>query len=178
MVFGISVSCQLAVLLVIFGPMEEMNTKMYEVDYLVMPLLDEAAAQSLAASLRTGLTALSAEIAEEGAPKMVPLAYDLPRRIGEKKFTFTDAYFGWMRFHVEPSKQEAVKELFTRESQLLRHLIITLDKNALLAEKKQAEARAKRAAEKSLENTEAEAKAPENAEAAIDKEIDSMVAES
>ena len=161
--------------LVLSVPMEEITTKIYEVGYLVIPLLDAAAIESLAAKFKSGLTALGATITEEGAPKMTSLAYTLSRRISEKKFDFNDGYFGSFRYEIEPAKADAVKELFVREGQLLRHLIVALDRNALLAEKKQAEARAKRAAEKALEDAAAPA-AEGVGEAAIDKEIDSLLA--
>lgn len=157
--------------------MDEKNMKIYEVGYLVIPLLDETAVQSLAASLKSGLTALGATITEEGAPKMTSLAYTLSRRIGEKKFDFAEGYFGSFRYDAMPETAAAIKELFDREEKLLRTLIVSLDRNALLAEKKQAEARAKRALEKAAETAEAgEAGAtPVEGEAAIDKEIDNLL---
>ncbi|MES2953708.1 MAG: hypothetical protein V4674_04095 [Patescibacteria group bacterium] len=125
--------------------MKEPNeTTLYEIGYVLMPLLTPENALEEAAQVKNGVEKLGAEMTEEGSPKMIPLGFPMPRRISDKKFNFQDGYFGWMRFRLNPSKISEVKDILVRREvhgSMLRHLLISVDEKALIADAKAAEAK-------------------------------------
>ena len=146
---------------------------MYEIGYLVMPIVAEETAREEHAAICAGLEKLGAVISEDENPRMRPLAYSIPRRISDKKFNFTDAYFAWIRYEVDPSVAAAVKEMLDRRQNILRHLTISLDKKGLIAAAEAKAAREKAAAEHA-------AKAAPEAEGEmtneqLDKQIEEML---
>ncbi len=119
------------------------ETTLYEVGYILAPLLTPDAALEEGTELKKSLTARGAEITEEGSPKMIPLGYPMPRRIADKKFNFQDGFFGFFRFRLAPAHAEKVKDLLTKKElgQMLRSLFVTVDEKAVLADEKAAAAK-------------------------------------
>lgn len=117
------------------------DTKLYEIGYLVMPLLAAEAVTAEAEELKAGLVSLGATITEEGAPKVAPLGFKMSRRIGEKKYDFQDGFFGYFRFELEPTKALAAKEWWDKRTNLLRYLLIAVDEAAIIADEKAAAAK-------------------------------------
>jgi ribosomal protein S6 len=63
-------------------------------------------------------------IGEEGLPKAIKLAYEMDKVINNKKTSFDSAYFGWVKFEVNPKSIEAIKEELEELESVLRFLII------------------------------------------------------
>lgn len=154
---------------------KERGMNMYEVGYLVMPIVAEETAREEHAAIRAGLEKLGAIISEEDVPRMRPLAYSIPRRISDKKFNFTDAYFAWIRYEVSPALAASVKEMLDRRENLLRHLTISLDKKGLIAAAEAKAAREKAAAEHAA-TVKTEEGETEMTNEQLDKQIEDMLA--
>ena len=154
---------------------KQLGMNMYEIGYLVMPLVPEDAALSEHSAIKAGLEKIGAVIGRDEAPRLRPIAYSIPRRISDKKFNFTDAYFGWVRYEVDPSLTAAVRDLLDRRENLLRHLIISIDKKEIAAAEAALAAQANAAAvAPEADASDVQAEAP--TEALIDKQIDEMIA--
>jgi ribosomal protein S6 len=122
--------------------MKETNeTSLYEVGYLVMPLLAPEAALEEHEAVKKGIESLGGKITEDGTPKMTGLGYPMPRRIGEKKYNFQDGFFAWVRFELAPVKSLVAKEWLDKRENFLRYLLVTVDEKALLADKAAVEAK-------------------------------------
>lgn len=108
--------------------MEE--TKTYELGLLLTPLLTE---EGVAALLTTGalkqlFVRQGLELSSADAPKMIPLAYTIRKRIDNKNQVFREAYFASLRFAAAP---EAIPELtaqLRKSGEVIRSLVISLPK--------------------------------------------------
>ncbi len=108
-----------------------------------MPLLTPEKALEDALDIKNAIIKAGAEMTEEGSPKMIPLGFPMPRRIGDKRFNFQDGHFGWMRYRLYPGKAPLVKEQMDKRmlGNMLRYLLVSVDEKALIADAKAAEAK-------------------------------------
>lgn len=106
--------------------MENDSTKkLYEVGYLLIPLIPEDKVADEVNVLRSYIETAGGFIVSEDQPKMRRLAYDIKQRgIASKKSRFNDAYFGWMRFHAASEGVLTVEEAFDKNDKVLRYLVI------------------------------------------------------
>jgi ribosomal protein S6 len=107
-------------------------------------------------------------------PKMMELAYEMSRTIDNKKTWFTTAYFGWVKFDLEPAALAAVEEVLKRDEEVIRYMVLKTVRENTIAQKRSMSrpARARDAAP----TEEGEAAAPANPEE-IDKQIEALVTE-
>lgn len=96
----------------------------YEVGYLVLPSLPEDKVPEVATVVREvfvkeGGMEISAE-----EPVKRDLAYSMSKTIGASRYVLTDAYFGWIKFEVGPSKIEAINLKLRKIPEILRFLLI------------------------------------------------------
>lgn len=105
----------------------EKESKMYEVGYLISPLVpvDKIADEALA--LRKVIEDKQGLLISEGEAKMQKLAYTIEKDgVGK----FDDAYFGWIRFFADSGVLADIKKSFEDIKDVLRFLIVKLDKEA------------------------------------------------
>jgi ribosomal protein S6 len=93
----------------------------YELAFHVLPTVAEGEVPAVFDKLKAALTKAGAEIIDEEAPKRFDLAYEIVKYLEGRNRKFSSAYFGWVRFTAEPEVVEAMPEL-------LRHLLIKLNK--------------------------------------------------
>lgn len=143
------------------------DKKLYEVGYLLTPLIAEEKVGEEVNALRNSIESEGGFIASEEMPKMRKLAYEVSHSItGGKKKKYEDAYFGWMRYNVSPDKAEGINASFKKNPNVIRFLII----NATVEQPKPLRDESKRLAPK-------KDKKPAMSEQEIDKEIDQLVKE-
>lgn len=100
----------------------------YELAFHVLPTVAEGEVASVAQSLKDAITKAGGEITSEEAPERFDLAYDIVKYLEGRNRKFSSAYFGWVRFTLDPQQLAEVSEVVEATSQLLRHLIIRLNK--------------------------------------------------
>jgi hypothetical protein len=65
-------------------------------------------------------------------PKLINLAYEISKTINTKKNQFNKAYFGWVKFEIDPSKIAEIKNKIESFPEILRFLIIkTVKENTI-----------------------------------------------
>ena len=106
--------------------MENDSTKrLYEVGYLLMPLIPEDKLADEVNVLRSHIESAGGLITTEEQPKTRHLGYDIRQRgIVSKKLRFEEAYFGWMRFQASGTEVLAITDAFDKNDKILRSLII------------------------------------------------------
>ena len=115
---------------------KEVEPRVYELGYLLSPLLSDEDKESLVATLKELFTKRGGEILSDGAPEFIDLAYRIPRIIDNKRAWFDQAYFGWVKFELDPAKVEALKEILDRQATLIRYLFLsTVRENTVLSKK-------------------------------------------
>lgn len=138
----------------------------YELAYLVTPLLPEAGLEEQVAAVKKGIEAAGGTILSEEYPKMRYLAYTITKKIANKNVHFSEAYFGWMRFQAEPSVASPVEELLRKNDHIVRSLLIVASKDD--PKKKSAESEESAPA--------GEGEVPKITDQEIDREIDQLIA--
>ena len=100
----------------------------YELAFHVLPTVAEGEVSDVFTSLKTTIEKAGGTITTEEAPKRFELAYEIIKLLEGRNRKFTSAYFGWIRFTLEPVQLEEVTESVEAVPQLLRHLVIRLTK--------------------------------------------------
>lgn len=99
--------------------------KLYEVGYLLIPLISEDKIADEVNSLRLYVENAGGFIVSEEQPKMRKLAYEIKQRgMASKRSRFEDAYFGSIRFQATAEAALAINESFDKNGKVLRYLII------------------------------------------------------
>lgn len=107
--------------------MEE--TKTYELGLLLTPLLtEEGVTGLLGGALKAMFERHQLAITETSAPKMIPLAYTIRKRIDNKNQIFREAHFVSLRFSALPENIPAFREELRKASEVVRFLLITIPK--------------------------------------------------
>ena len=138
------------------------NREIYELGFLVLPSISEEDASRVLDSLRkiivkAGATEISAE-----APLKQKLSYSMSKTIGASKYLVDEAYIGWIKFELEPSRINVVKSEAEKLEEILRLLIIRAPRETHFTF-----AKARARAEEGQRETEAEINGPKEGVAAV-----------
>lgn len=100
----------------------------YELAFHVLPTVAEGEVQEVFANLKSIIEKAGGTVVSEEAPARFDLAYEIIKYLEGRNRKFTSAYFGWVRFTLQPSQVEEINEALEGVNQLLRHLLIRLNK--------------------------------------------------
>ncbi|MCA9362783.1 30S ribosomal protein S6 [Candidatus Kaiserbacteria bacterium] len=100
----------------------------YELAFHVLPTVAEGEVAEVFQTLKDLITKAGGELGVEEAPARFELAYEIVKHLEGRNRKFSSAYFGWVRFTVDPAKVEHLDEEIGGNKSILRHLIIKLTK--------------------------------------------------
>lgn len=145
--------------------------QVYELGYLVLPSIPEENLPQVVDSIKKIIAGAGGRDFDGEMPFKRSLAYSMSKVVGASKYVVDDAYIGWLKFEMEPSSVNEVKEGVEKMSEILRFLLIKAPRESEFTFAKALEAEeAKRAAEREAESTLAE-KAPEDAESSPEEDV-------
>jgi ribosomal protein S6 len=107
----------------------DVEVSTYELAFHVLPTVAEGEVSTVFQTLKDIITKNGGELTIEEAPARFDLAYEIVQYLEGRNRKFTSAYFGWVRFTVQPSEIEKVTEEVAAVKELLRHILIKLTKN-------------------------------------------------
>jgi ribosomal protein S6 len=109
--------------------------KVYELGIHLLPTLSEADVQVEFSKIKSQIEKLEGEFISESTPRLMTLAYEIPKTIKAQKRWYETAYFGWVKFELE-AKELAVFEKFVKELEhTLRYLIVkTVREDTIVSE--------------------------------------------
>lgn len=105
---------------------EERELANYELAFHVLPTVAEGEVSNVFQSLKDIITNHGGSLTVEEAPARFDLAYEIVKYLEGRNRKFTSAYFGWVRFTIDPSKIEEVVAEVEAKNELLRHLLTKL----------------------------------------------------
>lgn len=109
--------------------------RVYELGYLVMPTVDEGNLSTERDALVALITRHNGIVIDEGNPVLIDLAYSIDKMIKNKKNTFTQGYFGWIKFDAAPGDVEALTAEVEKQDSLIRFLMVkTVRENTLTSD--------------------------------------------
>ena len=115
--------------------MPEEEQKIYELGYLLAPIVSDEKVESENERIRDVLESFGRIISNE-APIMKDLEYEMDKIITGKKYNFSSAYFGFFIFETEPQNIENIKKEIEKNDNIIRFIIIARTKDSLLEKKK------------------------------------------
>lgn len=100
----------------------------YELAFHVLPTIAEGEVETVFQNLKDAITKHDGNIISEEAPARFDLAYEIIKYLEGRNRKFSSAYFGWVRFEIDPAKVGEISEMVEADKQFLRHLVIKLTK--------------------------------------------------
>jgi len=151
----------------------ENDLMVYEIGYHLLPTIDEPDVPSQSLKVKSIIEENGGAIISEEMPKMIVLAYDISKNIDSKKHKFKKAYFGWVKFEIDPSLVSNIKSNIETLGSVLRFIIIkTVRENTLHVPKVPM---FKKESNDHEENDEEMVEKTKVSEEEIDKSIDELV---
>jgi ribosomal protein S6 len=106
------------------------DPKVYEIGYLLVPLVPEADKASVVEKEITSLiNKLGGIIISESAPEMRKLEYTIRKMLNNKYSKFANAYFGAIKFELNPADINKVNDAAKKSDNILRYLLIESSRN-------------------------------------------------
>ena len=147
--------------------------KVYELGYLLLPTLTDEEVGKEYANLKDSVVKQGGEVISDEIPKKIPLAYSMEKIVSNSRQKLNAAYFGWIKFAMDPEKVLELKKNLSQNPQLIRFLIFRTVKENTIATKRFVRDIPYR--RPPIVRKKEEATGPINKEE-IDKEIEAMVA--
>jgi ribosomal protein S6 len=151
---------------------EDVNGRVYELGYLLVPTIEEIDVPVQYGNLKELISSLGGVAISDEMPKMIPLAYSMVKVVSNIRNKFNTAYFGWTKFTMDAEKILELKKKLDLDPNFIRFLILKTVKENTIAAKRFV--RSDVLHKKPVKKTDEEAM-PINKEE-VDKEIDAMVA--
>jgi ribosomal protein S6 len=144
----------------------------YEVGFHLLPVIEESNVPTEALNIKAIIEENGGTIISEEMPKMVALAYDISKVVDTKRQKFNKAYFGWVKFEMDPSQILNVKNKVESSANVLRSLIVKTVREDTLHAHKIPMFRKENPKEEKGEDV---VEKPKVSEAELDKSIDELV---
>lgn len=97
--------------------------RVYEIGYLLL-FGSRWRSRHAIADLKTKLTAMGAEHISEGEVQHIDLAYEMVKIINNQNTFLNTAYFGWVKFAINPESIAAITKILDNHPDMLRYLLI------------------------------------------------------
>lgn len=154
---------------------EKVAQKVYEVAYLVSPIVPEEKVGEVVGRIKSVLEKQGAFVLSDEFPRFKQLAYTLVKPLGGKNEKYATAFFGWIKFEGNTSVPVILQTALERDTDIVRFLVIKTErerKTSTRAPLWRRETPKREAVVKTEEK-----KAPSMTEAELDKTIEELIAE-
>lgn len=115
---------------------DEKEPLLYEVGYHLLSTTPEERVPEESGNIKDAIEALGGVLVSDGMPKLISLAYKMPKVVANKRKYFDAAFFGWIKFHMEPKAALTLRENLHKNDNILRFLLIKTEKEAVVPSKK------------------------------------------
>ncbi len=115
---------------------EDINSKVYELGYLLVPTIKEEDIPASYGNLKELVLSFGGEIISDEIPKKIPLAYTMKKVTSNLRSKFDTAYFGWTKFTMDAKKILELKKRLDLDSNFVRFLILKTVKENTIAAKR------------------------------------------
>lgn len=118
--------------------MEEKETmsRIYELGYLIVGTMPEENVAAKVTAIKDLVEGKGGISISEEFPRLMTLGHEMSLTIENKKTWFSEGYFGWMKFEIEPSMTEELSVTLKRDEEIIRFLLIKTVKENTIAGKR------------------------------------------
>ena len=152
---------------------ENVNSRVYELGYLLVPTIAEEDVSVVFGNLKELISSLGGVFISDEMPKLMPLAYRMVKVVANVRNKFNTAYFGWIKFTMDGDKVTELKKKLDLDLNVIRFLILKTVKENTIASKRFVRGDVYRKAR--TEKTENDSLATPINKEEIDKEIDALI---
>lgn len=156
---------------------EKPDSRIYEFGYHIISSIPEEKLPSEVTAIKDVLEANGAVFIAEEFPRLKHLSYVITKVLSAKHLKFDTAYFGWVKFEMDPSSVLVVKKIFEGNPNILRFLIVKTVRESTLAVIKAPSFRGESKPIPGVGTKTAEAVKLPMSEAEMDKTIEELVVE-
>jgi len=110
----------------------EEELKVYELGYLLVPTVPEEHLAGEVQKLKDAIVSHKGTFVSEDAPKLRTLAYTIVKHVAGRNVKCDRAYFGWVKFVMDPGEIIALTKAVENNDKVLRHLLIKTVKESTL----------------------------------------------
>ncbi|MBI2065453.1 MAG: 30S ribosomal protein S6 [Candidatus Zambryskibacteria bacterium] len=96
----------------------------YELGFLILPSIPEERLTEITDAIRKVIAKKDGTEIDAEEPFKQLLAYPMSKTIGASRYVLSDAYLGWIKFEIEPSKISTIKADIEKIKEILRFLLI------------------------------------------------------
>lgn len=151
------------------------DVRLYELGYHLVPTIAEEAVGDEVNAIKDLVEHHGGVIVSHEMPKHLPLAYEIPKMIDNKRTFYGSAYFGWMKFQGPADTVRALYDALEKHRPILRFILFkTVEEKAGRPPKRMKFFSAPRDAKK---ETAPKVPVEKLSEAEIDKTIEELVLE-
>lgn len=97
--------------------------RVYEIGYLMLPSLGADGVADAVNEIKAKLTAMGAEHISEGEAQHIDLAYEMVKIINNQNTFLNTAYFGWLKFAINPEAIAGINKMLDNRPEVLRFLL-------------------------------------------------------
>ncbi len=151
------------------------DSRVYEIGYLLVPTIAGEEVPAVYTKLKDLVVSMGGELIADEMPRMINLAYTMLKVTSNVRSKFNTAYFGWVKFEMNPDKINEIKAKLDLDPTIIRFLITKTVKENTIAAKRFVYKDGPRRKTPMQKKDENEVVAPINKEE-VDKEIEAMVA--
>jgi len=139
---------------------DHIDLGIYEIGYSILPSVAEDKLSVVVEKIKKAIQGAGGNEIDGEDPRSIPLSYTMSKTIGARKYVADDAFFGWLKFEIEPENVNKVKVVVEKIDEVLRFLLIKTPRETsftfaaaekALEEAEKARAEAARAAEEPKE---------------------------
>lgn len=110
--------------------------RVYELGFHFVPTLSEDEVVVQFSHLKSLIEKKGGTFISEEVPQMINLAYEITKTVKAQKKRYTSAYFGWVKFDIDPSELAGIEKDVKAFEPILRYILITtVRENTLVVEK-------------------------------------------
>ncbi|MBP6912095.1 MAG: 30S ribosomal protein S6 [Candidatus Pacebacteria bacterium] len=115
---------------------KETKTQVYELSFHLAPEIGDENVAKEFGDIKASIEAEGGVCFSEEMPTLIQLAYEIEKKIDNKKETYNKGYFGWIKFEMSAESLSALKIKLESMNTIVRFLLIKTVKESTLAPKK------------------------------------------
>ncbi len=156
--------------------------RVYELGFHFVPTLSEDEVAVQFSHLKSLIEKKGGTFISEETPRMTDLAYEITKTVKAQKKRYTSAYFGWVKFDIDPEEIAGIEKDMKAFEPVLRYILITTVRentlsSGIAAKDAKETVPAKKETKEAASAEATPAPAPIIDEAQVDKSINQLVQE-
>ena len=109
------------------------GNRIYELGFHFVPTISEDDAAVQFSHLKSLIEKKDGTFISEEAPRLINLAYELTKTTKAVRHHYNSAYFGWVKFEIDPESIAALEKEIKLFDPILRYLLISTVRESTLA---------------------------------------------